>query len=97
MAGKKNDEAKVTVTQDGPYLVSGALPLCKEVIVADADGNPCEWRKGECYPPSGGCALCRCGNSRNQPYCDGTHISCRFNDGDASLKGKPERVAKKRA
>ncbi len=65
--------AKVAVTKNGPYLVSGGLPLAKETIICDKEGNPLRWERGKSYPDKESYALCRCGKSKNKPYCDGTH------------------------
>jgi CDGSH-type Zn-finger protein len=31
-------------------------------------------------------AICRCGNSANKPYCDGTHAKTKFVAGESELK-----------
>ena len=84
MAGKK--PCKVKVMKNGPYLVSGALQLAKEKSVVGKEGEPEYWVKGKGYPKQEGYALCRCGKSGSKPFCDGTHIGAKFNDGDESVK-----------
>jgi hypothetical protein len=34
-----NNQVSVTVSKDGPYIVSGAPPLTKQTIVADTQGE----------------------------------------------------------
>ena len=74
MAGK----GRVKVTKGGPYQVSGRLPLMKMVIKADYDGIALSWRRIETYPKKENYTLCRCGKSKNKPYCDGSHIKSDF-------------------
>lgn len=50
---------------DGPYRVRG-------VVVVGADGEPYEPRERQ--------TLCRCGHSRNRPFCDGSHFYAGFRD-----------------
>ena len=69
---------KVSITKDGPYLVSGHLPLQKEITVADEEGSSMDWQAGEKFPEQENYALCRCGHSSNKPYCDGTHAHQGF-------------------
>ena len=60
-------EPSITVTRDGPYAVEGAAQLLEQ-----------SWAQGastEHY------TLCRCGASKNKPFCDGTHGSIGFKDG----------------
>jgi len=64
---------KITVSKNGPYLVSGAVPLMIQDIGVDDKGLSIEWVKGKDFPASESCALCRCGGSKNKPFCDGTH------------------------
>jgi CDGSH-type Zn-finger protein len=71
--------AKIKVTKNGPYLVSGGIPLSRMIIETDSYGDPYIWREIERYPHREHYALCRCGKSRNKPYCDGAHIKQRFN------------------
>jgi CDGSH-type Zn-finger protein len=85
---KPKNEPAVTVSKDGPYLVRGTLPLIKQTIVADREGNSHDWREGAAYPAPPNCALCRCGHSRNKPFCDGSHQKVGF-DGSESASRKP--------
>jgi CDGSH-type Zn-finger protein len=70
--------AKIKVNKDGPYLVTGGVPLLRMIIEPDSYGDPCIWRLVHRYPLLERYALCRCGKSRNKPYCDGAHIKQRF-------------------
>jgi CDGSH-type Zn-finger protein len=58
--------SKVVVTDNGPYAVSGGIEL---MGVAFGDGA-----SKEHY------TLCRCGASKNKPFCDGSHWSVEFRD-----------------
>jgi len=73
-----DNEAKITVTKNGPYIVAGSVPLDKEIIEAGPDGIPLRWGMGEKYPLRKACRLCRCGASKTKPYCDNTHLSINF-------------------
>lgn len=90
---KKN--YKVVVTRDGPYLVSGALPLAREIIVIDGSGDPIAWGEGERYPNKQNYALCRCGHSETGPYCSGNHAKIGF-DGTETADRKPYHKQAKR-
>jgi CDGSH-type Zn-finger protein len=70
--------AKIKVSKNGPYLVSGEIPLQKQVIIADSEGTATEWQPSTKYPPQEKYALCRCGHSKNKPFCDGTHVKVAF-------------------
>jgi CDGSH-type Zn-finger protein len=75
----KKNAPKITVSNNGPYLVSGEVPVLKQVITVDSEGTPIEWREDEKYTTKKNCALCRCGDSKNKPFCDGTHVKVGFN------------------
>ena len=83
-----HDGSKIRISKNGPYLVSGGIPLAKQIIGIDAAGYSCEWREGEKYPLKDNYALCRCGQSKNKPFCDGTHIKVNFN-GTETASRKP--------
>ena len=51
----------------GPLYVRGGIPLIS------SDGSTYELRNRY--------ALCRCGASRNKPFCDAMHVSIGFSDG----------------
>ena len=74
MTGK----SRIKVTENGPYIVTGGVPLLRMVIEVDEEGYPLEWREVERYLLAKTYALCRCGESKNKPYCDGSHVEKRF-------------------
>jgi len=61
----------IEVSKDGPYRVTGGLPL------AGADGDPEARNEGSSLEH---CALCRCGHSQNKPFCSGMHWNIEFRD-----------------
>jgi len=83
---KKNTKT-VKVSKNGPYLVSGQVPLTEKTIVSDPDGTAIEWRQSKKYPLQDAYALCRCGQSNNKPFCDGTHIKIKFQGTETATEG----------
>ena len=65
--------AKIKVSKDGPYLIYGGIPIQKQVIIADSDGTATEWQPSTKYKLQEKYALCRCGQSKNKPFCDSSH------------------------
>ena len=86
--GKQGRKSKIKVGKNGPYIVSGGTPLAEHKIEYDKDGNPCKWQEGERFPSQESYALCRCGESKNKPFCDGTHAKINF-DGTELASTKP--------
>ncbi len=81
--------ARVVVTKDGPYVVTGGLPLAREIIVTDpGEGCPTEWASGAQYPDQDTYALCRCGGSKHKPFCDGTHAKAGFDGTETASRKK---------
>jgi CDGSH-type Zn-finger protein len=86
--GKAVPTVKVQVAEDGPYLVSGGPPLFAETIGVNAEGESVKWNRGEKFPTPENYALCRCGQSAQKPFCDGTHSKVGF-DGTETASREP--------
>jgi len=56
----------VIASKEGPYFVEGGVEITGEVL---SEGASVEH-----------CTLCRCGESRNKPFCDGKHWDVGFTD-----------------
>lgn len=70
---------KIRITMDGPYEVSGNVPINQIRIITNADGDSVGWEKVRTYNPSGEpYRLCRCGQSNIKPFCDGSHEDAGF-------------------
>ncbi len=62
----------ITISKDGPYRITGGIPLH-----GDLEGDEVERVAGysaEHY------SLCRCGHSKNKPFCSGMHYYVNFVD-----------------
>lgn len=70
---------KITIKQNGPFRVTGGVPLVRRAQMMTEYGEPVDWDYvgtgadelpgGEVYE------LCRCGHSQNKPFCDDSHIT----------------------
>ncbi|PIT97335.1 hypothetical protein COT77_02090 [Candidatus Berkelbacteria bacterium CG10_big_fil_rev_8_21_14_0_10_41_12] len=69
---------KIKVSKNGPYKVDDKIPLKREEIEADEEGFSCRWRKKEKLETDGNYRLCRCGQSKDKPFCDRSHIREKF-------------------
>jgi len=63
----------ISLVEDPQKKVSGPIWLKGSIPVQSSDGHVYEVRNRV--------TLCRCGRSSNKPFCDGTHIPAKFNDG----------------
>lgn len=71
-------EPSLGLIEDAALGVSGGLWVRGGIPVSAADGRTFEIRNRT--------VLCRCGQSSNKPYCDGTHVRAKWRDG---LEGEP--------
>jgi CDGSH-type Zn-finger protein len=78
-SGKTLANQKIKVTKNGPYLVSGGVQLSEQNTCVDPDQQCHGWKEGKKFPSQENYALCRCGQSQNKPYCDGSHMRVQFN------------------
>ena len=73
-----SEEPRIRVTENGPYLVTGAVPMAKQVIMVDEAGECTHYLEGETMHRHQHYALCRCGASKIKPECDGSHAVIGF-------------------
>ncbi len=60
-----SEKVEIKAMKNGPLLIAG------KATVTDANGDVSE-TEGAMF------ALCRCGQSANKPFCDGTHKKADF-------------------
>jgi CDGSH-type Zn-finger protein len=73
------EQTKITVLDNGPYLVKGP------VLLLDAEGNEFQAERATV-------ALCRCGESAKKPFCDGTHAKVGFRAAERAVQLQEGRV-----
>ncbi len=71
-------DEKMIIQSNGPYTVRGGVPLVSKSPVLSEQGEPIDWKKNDDLSSKEVYLLCRCGQSNEQPFCDGTHIMVGF-------------------
>ncbi len=81
---------KIVIRPNGSYRVYGNIPLVRKTQVVSEYGEPLTWKKEETIPTGDGeyYSLCRCGHSKNKPFCDSTHREIDF-DGTETADTRP--------
>lgn len=82
-------EIYVKVTKDGPYLIYGIPKVSQKIILNGEESFPMNYGDGKIFEiKSDPIALCRCGQSKNAPFCDSSHESANF-DGTQTASFDP--------
>ena len=71
---------RITILKDGPLKLESDGPI----EITDHEGNAVPTREGK---PA---YLCRCGASKNKPFCDGTHSKVGFAGAEAAVRALEE-------
>ena len=66
-------KAKIKIVKDGPYMVSGKPKITERFIAPNEEGASWTYQEGKDFATNDSVALCRCGKSKNKPFCDGAH------------------------
>lgn len=80
------------VSKNGPYLVSGNVPLSIMVILTNDEGISWEWKEGKSFVTPTEYKLCRCGLSKEKPFCDD---ACKTTAFDGTETASKESYAKR--
>ena len=68
---------RIMPATNGPCVVEGSLTLVSNGVST----------RVACSPRV---AFCRCGHSRNKPFCDGSHVKAGFRDPGAALSPRAQ-------
>jgi CDGSH-type Zn-finger protein len=78
---------KIAFTPNGPYYLMHDMQATPVPNLRRASGEACTTVRGV--------ALCRCGASKNKPFCDGTHAAIGFKGTNTADPAKDKRQAYK--
>ncbi len=82
----EKDKMKIKITKNGPYIVTGGVPLYEQKLITDEAGHTKELQDIQQFPSQENYTLCRCGQSKNKPYCDGSHTPAGFDGTETASK-----------
>ena len=80
----QKDEPRIRILKDGPYIVSGSVPLSEKIIIPVGGGYIYE--DGDPLPQRATYQLCRCGKTKTPPFCDGSHTAAQFDGTETACK-----------
>lgn len=86
LMNKPDHNCKITVTEDGPYIVTGSVPLSEKIIAQTSKGYV--YHEGRELPQDETYALCRCGKTKTPPFCDGSHTRFDFDGEETASRSK---------
>lgn len=78
------EDLAITSRPGGPLIVSGGVRVVRKTAVHSEHGEPLAWRTSEPLETGEIVALCRCGDSNNKPFCDGSHVAAGFEGTDTA-------------
>jgi CDGSH-type Zn-finger protein len=81
-------DRKITIIKDGPYIVTGNVPLSEKIIKPKGQGYI--YKDGREFPHGETYSLCRCGKTTTPPFCDGTHEHIEFDGTETASTKKYE-------
>ncbi|MCC8190436.1 MAG: CDGSH iron-sulfur domain-containing protein [Planctomycetes bacterium] len=91
----KAEGRKISIVRDGPYRVTGEVPVDCESMECDGEGGAVAWHKEREYVAKGPSALlCRCGHTRRRPFCDGTHSAVGFRGSETANRPSYRQTAR---
>ena len=77
----KKDSVSIRTTKNGPYVLSNTVPIIIQNIGTNNRRESVSYDTVETLKPTGDeVALCRCGRSKNAPFCDKTHETIEFDE-----------------
>jgi CDGSH-type Zn-finger protein len=75
-----NKKPYIKITRNGPYMAFGISDISEKLILADKQGISVSYGDGKKFEiKSDPIYLCRCGHSKDAPFCDGSHEAYGFN------------------
>jgi CDGSH-type Zn-finger protein len=90
--GNDKPERRIVVSEDGPYIVHGSIPLVRKIQVVSEYGEPLTWKLAAAIETPEIYDLCRCGASSFRPFCDVTHALIDFDGSEtADIRSTAER------
>jgi CDGSH-type Zn-finger protein len=82
-------DIRIDIQPNGPYRVHGSPSVIEMAPVHTFNGEPVAWHTlGSVTPIEEDFELCRCGQSSDKPFCDGSHETNGF-DGTETADHRP--------